>query len=205
MSSNVTLNLEDNIKELQKRIVKLEDEVKKERDINRTLQIQISTIHEELTNKNVSLEKDLENVVLRLDNMNLMENISLKILSENDFLKKNFKFSNIQSCVIDNQKPKRLSYRNILITILQKMSKKDILSKSLFNFNEQKVNEKKNYHWCEEIGLSMQNKGSSDTLKEIIRLCKMKEFSLLLKIQLNSNEIIEISIKNKEFKAFLSN
>ncbi len=204
MSLNITLNLEDNVKELKKRIVKLEDEVKKERDINRTLQIQISTIHEELTNKNVSLEKDLENVVLRLDNMNSNEK-SLKILSENDFFKKNFKFSNIQSCVIDNQKPKRLSYRNILITILQKMNKKDILSKSLFNFNEQKVNEKKNYHWCEEIGLSMQNKGSSDTLKEIIRLCKMKEFSLLLKIQLNSNEIIEISIKNKEFKVFLLN
>ncbi len=215
------------MEEILLRVQKLEDEIKKEREINRLLQFQISSINDECIDKFNILNEKIENIEQLSTSLNKrIENISLnkqnddestiyseysdeesekdedeedeeeskdegiKKINTHEIFKKDLTFSKILECVIDNKKPERLTYRNILINILKKMSKENILKLSSFNFKEEKVYDDNGHNWCEDIQLSIQNKDATNTLKEIIRLCEINKFSLLLKIQLSTKEII---------------
>ncbi len=226
------------MEEILLRVQKLEDEIKKEREINRLLQFQISSINDECIEKfnilnekiddieqiSQSLNKKIENILSSTESNTLnQENDEnddestiysessdeesedesekdedeeeskeevIKKINTNEIFKKDLTFSKILDCVIDNKKPERMTYRNILINILKKMSKENILKLSSFNFKEEKVYSDNGYKWCEDIQLSIQDKDATKTLKEIIRLCEINKFSLLLKIQLSTKEII---------------
>ncbi len=215
------------MEEILLRVQKLEDEIKKEREINRLLQFQISSINDECIEKFNILNEKIENIEQLSTSLNKrIENISLnkqndenddksiiyseseesedesekdeeeskdegiKKINTHEIFKKDLTFSKILECVIDNKKPERLTYRNILINVLKKMSKENILKLSSFNFKEEKVYDDNGHNWCEDIQLSIQNKDATGTLKEIIHLCEINKFSLLLKIQLSTREII---------------
>ncbi len=217
------------MEEILLRVQKLEDEIKKEREINRLLQFQISSINDECIEKFNILNEKIENIEQLSTSLNKrIENISLnkqndenddestiysesedeesekdenedeeeskdegiKKINTHEIFKKDLTFSKILDCLIDNKKPERLTYRNILINVLKKMSKQNILKLSSFNFKEEKVYDDNGHNWCEDIQLSIQNKDATKTLKEIIRLCEINKFSLLLKIQLSTKEII---------------
>ncbi len=218
------------MEEILLRVQKLEDEIKKEREINRLLQFQISSINDECIEKFNILNEKIENIEQLSTSLNKrIENISLnkqndenddestiysesedeesekdedeedeeeskdegiKKINTHEIFKKDLTFSKILDCLIDNKKPERLTYRNILINVLKKMSKQNILKLSSFNFKEEKVYDDNGHNWCEDIQLSIQNKDATNTLKEIIRLCEINKFSLLLKIQLSTKEII---------------
>jgi hypothetical protein len=210
------------MEEILLRIQKLEDEIKKEREINRLLQFQISSINEEYVDKlNIFTEKvnNIEQLLINLNKKmeNIVENIPIeesdiedsKIkynfesnfetetkkgttkISTNDIFKKDLTFSKILDCIIDNKKPDRMTYRNILIHVLKKMNKEDILKHSSFSFIKEKVYSIDNGHnWCEDIQLSIQNKDAKNTLKEIIHLCELNKYVLFIQIKLSTREII---------------
>ena len=209
----------------------LKSELKRERNINRILQLQIADMNEELFNlkeenskiyfelnnlqkeilyfkKENSKKNEFEKIFLSKFNelkeefnilkQDYQKNINQSIIHSkssdkeeditHEILKKDLTFSKVLDCIIDNKKPDVMSYRNILIHILKKMNKEDILQYSSFNFKEEEVYN--GYNWCEDIQLSIQNKDAKNTLKEIIRLCELNKYILFIQIKLSTTEII---------------
>jgi hypothetical protein len=136
------------------------------------------------------------------DSDNESDNESVKYVSTNKKEKKNqkydldtifdfdLKYSSIEMCSINKKLLKRLSYRSILIHILKSMTRQNILKHFSFNYSKKDMNGIGGYYWCKDIELSFQGKSSHETLKEIIRLCNINGYKIVIKVNLDSGESI---------------
>lgn len=56
-------------------------------------------------------------------------------------------------------------------------------------------NGEKGYNWNSDINISFQGKDSNGTIKEIINMVKLNNYSLNISIKLETNEIINFKIE----------
>ena len=96
------------------------------------------------------------------------------------------------TCIINqtNIKNENLNYKTILILLYNMIPKNEILQKTIFNIKKYKYNEQ-GYKWYSDLGISIQNKDSKTTLKEILNLCEFKKFNIYIQIELKTNEKIK--------------
>ncbi len=99
-------------------------------------------------------------------------------------------YSKVISCIINNNKLRNLSYRGILIHVLQNMNRKTMLEQFSFNYSLKNMNSVGGYYWCKDLKISFQAKGAQHTLKEIIRLVYINNWSLKIKIKQFNTKII---------------
>ncbi len=99
-------------------------------------------------------------------------------------------YSKVISCIINNNKLRNLSYRGILIHVLQNMNRKTMLEQFSFNYSLKNMNSVGGYYWCKNLKISFQAKGAQHTLKEIIRLVYINNWSLKIKIKQFNTKII---------------
>jgi hypothetical protein len=86
------------------------------------------------------------------------------------------------------------SYRPILIDIWKSMPAQKILQTSSFNIKLTNENDLNGYKWCPEINMSVQAKEQHETLKEIIKLVKINNYSLSLSLKISNNDIISFKV-----------
>ena len=63
-------------------------------------------------------------------------------------------------------------------------------NESTFNFKSTNVNGKNGYIWNEKVKMSIQGKDANNTIREIIRLSIINNYTFDIEIQLQNNEII---------------
>ena len=61
-------------------------------------------------------------------------------------------------------------------------------------------NEEKGYSWCDDIQMSFQNKDAKGTLKEILNMVRVNNFSINLTIKLKTGRIIHFKIEENIVK-----
>lgn len=81
-------------------------------------------------------------------------------------------------------------FRPTAIAIWKKMPTQRILQTTTFNFKLEKVNGEKGYLWNKDIMMSFQNKDATGTLKEILKMVKLNNFTIDLTIRLRTGKII---------------
>ena len=74
------------------------------------------------------------------------------------------------------------------------MKLEDIKSLTEFNIKMTDEKGKKGYHWSKSLGISIQNKDTNSTIKEIIRMCRINKLQLYMKIKLKNSNLEEIII-----------
>ncbi len=100
------------------------------------------------------------------------------------------RYSNVLSCKINNTKVSNLSYRGILIHVLKNMDRKIMLEQFSFNYSLKNMKNVGGYAWCNDLKISFQGKSSQETLKEIIRLVCINNWTFTIKIKQNNENII---------------
>jgi hypothetical protein len=115
------------------------------------------------------------------------------------FNKLNFNNSKILKSSINNNEntiSNKLNYRSLLNDIWLSMPTQKILQNTKFNMKL--TNEKgiKGYVWYPKLNLSIQNKDANNTIKEILNMIKINNYSITLTIQLETNEIVNFKFPN---------
>ena len=119
-------------------------------------------------------------------------------ISENEINKINIKKSKIQECIIKNNNvtiSTKTNYRSILNDIWKTIPTQKILQHTTFNMKLTNENGEKGYNWNSDINISFQGKDSNGTIKEIINMVKLNNYSLNISIKLETNEIINFKIE----------
>jgi len=137
----------------------------------------------------------IENYNMEFINGELILTPKKQYISEKNLLNTNLNYSKIQKCIIKKNKEiisTRDKYSSILKDIWKCMSIPKILKTTTFNIKLTNEAKKNGYNWCDDIQLSFQSKDSCGTLREIINMIKINNFTidLVIQLKLNSNSII---------------
>jgi hypothetical protein len=117
-----------------------------------------------------------------------------------ELLDKNLSNSKINYCIItdinaDNEIiSNSIKYNRILIDIYKYLPASFILQNTTFNIKLTNENGNKGYIWYSEINMSVQNKDSNGTFKEIIKMINLNNYKIDIGIELSNNE--KINYKN---------
>ena len=124
-------------------------------------------------------------------------------ITENELNKIVFLHSTIEECIVKKEKEiisTKQKYRAVLVDIWKIMSNQKILQTTTFNLKSTIENEKNSYKWCDNIQMSFQNKDAKGTLKEILNMVKVNNFSINLTIKLKTGRIIHFKIEENIIK-----
>lgn len=126
-------------------------------------------------------------------NKNLILTRIIPIIDEATLFKKNLKGSTIVECKINNINNDIKKYKKILIYLYSTTDLKTILQNTILNISQQEIYIK-GFDYYTNLGISIQGSDTRRTLKEIINIIKIKNYSMELKIKLKNNEVIHFII-----------
>lgn len=121
----------------------------------------------------------------------IIQNIDISDIK--DIEKFDFSYSKILSCIINNEIIKKLKYHPILYNVY------NIINDGTKIIQNKKINiktikqEKKEFHWIENLGISVQNVDANNCLFEIINQSIINKIKISIEIKLNDNRIININ------------
>jgi hypothetical protein len=125
-------------------------------------------------------------------NCMILERIE-KYLSEILLFEKDLKGSKIIGCIVNDKNSNINKYHQLLIHLYSEVDLNTILQNSTLNISLDKISEK-GFKYYDDIGLSIQSVEARKTLKEIINIVKVMNYSLELRIKLKNEEIIRFKI-----------
>ena len=125
-------------------------------------------------------------------NCMILERIE-QYLSEILLFEKEIKGSKIIGCIVNDKNSNINKYHQLLIYLYSEVDLNTILQNSTLNISLDKISEK-GFKYYDNIGLSIQSVEARKTLKEIINIVKVMNYSLELRIKLKNEEIIRFKI-----------
>lgn len=118
-------------------------------------------------------------------------------ITEDEFNRTILNSSKILDCIVKNEEDiisNKLKYRSILDDIWVSMPVQKILQTTTFNMKLTNENGLNGYKWSPKLNLSIQSKDSKHTMKEILNMIKVNNYSIKITIQLETNTIIKFKL-----------
>jgi hypothetical protein len=111
----------------------------------------------------------------------------VKRIGEHDLYKKDLGDSKLPELVINGNTHKDIKYSEGYRYLLKYIGKSTAMTNNAKYTKDDVIYRDKGYLYYPELGLSVRCASSIDTMREIIRLCKINEFSLSLTFKLRNN------------------
>jgi len=115
-------------------------------------------------------------------------------IDRNSLFEKNLRNSNIIECKINNINTNQYKYKSLLLFLYKNINNRELIIQQT-NLNivpYEKHNSGFTYH--REFNFSIQGADARSTLKEIINMVNIMNYSMELKIQLQDGEILHFNI-----------
>ena len=128
-------------------------------------------------------------------NGEIIVSLKQKYISDKELNKINLAKSHILNCIIKNKNSntiitKHTKYFSILKEIWHTMSPTRVVKTSDFKIEIGDKKCVKGYIFDKNLGLSIQRKDANQTMKEIINMLRVNNYSIDIKIQLNGGKVI---------------
>lgn len=136
---------------------------------------------------------DIEKYTQEIINGELILTPKENYITEDEFNIILLNSSKITECIVKNREKiisNKRKYTTILRDIWKSMPIQKILQTTNFNMKLTKEDGKNGYNWCQELKLSIQNKDSKYTMKEILNMVKVNNYSIKISIILETGQII---------------
>lgn len=136
---------------------------------------------------------NIENYIQEIINGELILTPKENYITEEEFNRTILNSSKITDCIVKNGEEmisNKTKYVSILRDIWKSMPTQKILQTTDFNM---KLTEEKGidgYNWCPELKLSIQYKDAKYTMKEILNMVKVNNYSIKISIRLKTEQII---------------
>lgn len=101
--------------------------------------------------------------------------------------------SKILKCIVKNKEEiisNKTKYKSILIDIWKSIPTQRILQTTTFNMKLTNECGRNGYSWSPELNLSIQSKDAKNTMKEILHMVKLNNYSIQISIELLTGQII---------------
>ena len=120
-------------------------------------------------------------------------------ITKEELLRTTLTNSSIIECVIKNNEDNIISnnkkyYKEILIDIWGSMPASKLLQTTTFYLKLTNENRKKGYVWCEKIKMSIQNKDSNGSIKELLNMLNVNDYNIIISIKLETGRVICLKI-----------
>lgn len=115
-------------------------------------------------------------------------------ISEDEFNRIIFNSSKISECVVkygDDLISNKTKYLSILKDIWKTMPTQKILQTTNFNMKLTEQHGIDGYIWCKDLKLSIQYRDAKYTMKEIINMIKVNNYSIIISIVLETGQLIK--------------
>ena len=133
--------------------------------------------------------QNIQEYTQQIVNGNLILTRIIPIIDEVTLFQKNLRGSTIEECKINNINNDIKKYKRILIDLYSTTNMETILQNTILNISQQEINDK-GFVYYTNLGISIQGADARRTLKEIINIIKIKNYSIELKIKLKNDEVI---------------
>jgi hypothetical protein len=138
---------------------------------------------------NTIIIPNIQEFTQQIINGNLVLTRIIPFINEATLFKKNLRGSIITECKINNGNNDIKKYKKLLIYLYSITNIDTILQHTILNISQQEIYDK-GFEYYSQLGLSIQGTDSRRTLKEIINIIKINNYSMELKIKLKNDEII---------------
>ena len=136
---------------------------------------------------------NIQEFTQQIINGNLVLTRTLPFIDEATLFQKNLRGSTITECKINNINNDIHKYKKILIYLYSITDIETILQNTILNISQQEIYDK-GFEYYNRFGISIQGADARRTLKEIINIIKIKNYSMELKIKLKNDEIVRFII-----------
>ena len=110
-------------------------------------------------------------------------------IEEFELFQLSMKNSKILQCCISGEEgviTEKNKYQSVLVDIWSTMLPQNILQNTSFNFKLTKEKGEKGYNWEPRINMSFQSKNSDGTMKEVIKMVRINNYSFDISIELGT-------------------
>jgi hypothetical protein len=136
---------------------------------------------------------NIQEFTQQIINGNLVLTRIIPFIDEATLFQKNLRGSTITECKINNINNDIYKYKKLLIYLYSSTDIEIILQNTILNISQQEIYDK-GFQYYNQLGVSVQGADTRRTLKEIINIVKIKNYSMELKIKLKNDEIIRFII-----------
>ena len=136
---------------------------------------------------------NIQEFTQQIINENLVLTRIIPFIDEATLFQKNLRGSTITECKINNINNDIYKYKKLLIYLYSSTDIEIILQNTILNISQQEIYDK-GFEYYNQLGVSVQGADARRTLKEIINIVKIKNYSMELKIKLKNDEIIRFII-----------
>jgi hypothetical protein len=140
---------------------------------------------------------DIEKYNIQLLSGKLILTLKKLYLTDKDISHYDLRRSEIIECKFNKQVITSPSYIKLLKMIWKQMPINKIIQNTIFNIKLNIDNiegESSNYTWVDDLNFAFQPKNTNKTLKEIINMCKLNNFTIQLNIKLENDNCIELIV-----------
>lgn len=137
--------------------------------------------------------QNIQEYTQQIINGNLVLTRIIPFVDEVTLFQKNLRGSIILECKINNINNDIKKYKKLLIYIYSTTDMETILHNTILNISHQEIYDK-GFEYYTNLGISIQCADARRTLKEIINIIKIKNYSMELKIKLKNDEVIRFII-----------
>jgi len=142
---------------------------------------------------NIITIPNIQEFTQQIQNGNLVLTRILPFIDEVTLFKKNLRGSTIVECKINNINNDIHKYKKLLIYLYSTTDIEIIIQNTILNISQQEIYDK-GFEYYNQLGVSIQTADARRTLKEIINIIKIKNYSMELKIKLKNDDIIRFII-----------
>jgi CRISPR/Cas system CSM-associated protein Csm4 (group 5 of RAMP superfamily) len=145
---------------------------------------------------NTTTIRNIQEFTQQIINGNLILTRIIPFIDEMTLFQKNLRGSTITECKINNVNNDIKKYKKLLINLYSTTDTdmETILQNTILNISQQEIYDK-GFKYYTNLGISIQGADARRTLKEIINIIKIKNYSMELKIKLQNGEIIRFILR----------
>ena len=136
---------------------------------------------------------NIQEYTQQIINGNLVLTRIIPFVDEATLFQKNLRGSTILECKINNINNDIKKYKKLLINLYSTTDMETLLQNTILNISQQEIYDK-GFEYYTNLGISIQGADARRTLKEIINIIKIKNYSIELKIKLKNDEVIRFII-----------
>jgi len=137
--------------------------------------------------------QNIQEFTQQIINGNLILTRIIPFINEATLFQKNLIGSTIIECKINNVNNNIHKYKKLLIYLYSTTDTETILQNTTLNISREEEY-LKGFKYYTNLGISIQGADARRTLKEIINIVQIKNYSMELKIKLNNDEVIRFIV-----------
>ena len=137
--------------------------------------------------------QNIQEFTQQIINGNLILTRIIPFINEATLFQQNLIGSTIIECKINNVNNNIRKYKKLLIYLYSTTDTETILQNTTLNISREEEC-LKGFKYYTNLGISIQGADARRTLKEIINIVQIKNYSMELKIKLNNDEVIRFIV-----------